>query len=66
LTPLDRFVRTSISGIGLLLLGTILAVVAANSPFSEVYTHVWETELTVGVEGFGITASLRHWSTTAS
>ncbi len=61
LTPLDRFVRTSISGIGLLLVGTILAVVAANSPFSEVYTHVWETELTVGVEGFGITASLRHW-----
>jgi NhaA family Na+:H+ antiporter len=61
LTPLDRFVRTSISGIGLLLAGTILAVVAANSPLSGVYTHVWETELTIGLEGFGITESLRHW-----
>jgi Na+:H+ antiporter, NhaA family len=61
LTPLDRFVRTSISGIGLLLVGTILAVVMANSPLSELYTHLWETELTVGVEGFGITESLRHW-----
>jgi Na+:H+ antiporter, NhaA family len=61
LTPLDRFVRTSISGIGLLLVGTVLAVVAANSPLSEVYTHVWETKLTVGIGGFGITESLRHW-----
>ena len=61
LTPLDRFVRTSISGIALLLVGTILAVVMANSPLSALYTHVWETELTVGVEGFGITESLRHW-----
>jgi hypothetical protein len=36
LTPLDRFVRTSISGIGLLLVGTILAVIMTNSPLSEV------------------------------
>jgi NhaA family Na+:H+ antiporter len=61
LTPLDRFVRTSISGIGLLLLGTILAVVMANSPLAATYTRIWETELTVGVVGFGITESLRHW-----
>jgi Na+:H+ antiporter, NhaA family len=61
LTPLEDFVRTSISGIGLLLLGTALAVVLANSPLSGAYARFWETELTVGVAGFGITESLRHW-----
>jgi Na+:H+ antiporter, NhaA family len=61
LTPLEDFVRTSVSGIGLLLLGTALAVVLANSPLSGAYARFWETELTVGVAGFGITESLRHW-----
>jgi NhaA family Na+:H+ antiporter len=61
LTPLESFVRTSVSGIGLLLLGTVLAVVAANSPVSGVYERFWQIELTVGVEGFQISESLRHW-----
>lgn len=62
LTPLESFVRTSVSGIGLLLLGTVLALIAANSPLADLYNHFWETELTIGVAGgFGITESLRHW-----
>jgi Na+:H+ antiporter, NhaA family len=61
LTPLESFVRTSVSGIGLLLLGTVLAVVAANSPVSGLYERFWQAELTVGVEGFQISESLRHW-----
>src|SRR5665811_2125482 len=32
LTPLEGFVRTSVSGVGLLLLGTVLALVLANTP----------------------------------
>ncbi len=32
LTPLEDFVRTSVSGIGLLLLGTAFAVILASSP----------------------------------
>ena len=62
LTPLESFVRTSVSGIGLLLLGTTLALIAANSPLAEAYEHFWETKFTIGVvDGFGVTASLRHW-----
>jgi NhaA family Na+:H+ antiporter len=61
LSPLDSFVRTSVSGIGLLLLGTFLALVMANSPFSGIYERFWNLELTVGLEDFGISASLRHW-----
>ena len=61
LAPLGGFVRTSISGIGLLLLGTVVALVLANSPLSDAYTRFWETELTIGTEAFGITTSLRRW-----
>lgn len=61
LTPLEGFVRTSVSGVGLLLLGTILALVLANTPLSEAYERFWQTDLTVGTEQFGITESLRHW-----
>ncbi|MGH2617583.1 MAG: Na+/H+ antiporter NhaA [Thermomicrobiales bacterium] len=61
LAPLDSFVQTSVSGIGLLLLATIVALVLANSPFSDAYERFWQTELTIGVEGFAITESLRHW-----
>ena len=62
LTPLESFVRTSVSGIGLLLLGTALALIAANSPLAGAYEHFWETPFTIGVvDGFGVTTSLRHW-----
>ena len=61
LTPLEQFVRTSVSGIGLLLLGTAAAIVLANSPLAEGYEAFWNTELTIGTADFGITESLRHW-----
>ncbi|MDQ3927559.1 MAG: Na+/H+ antiporter NhaA, partial [Chloroflexota bacterium] len=61
LTPLQEFIRTSVSGIGLLLAGTVVALVLANTPLSEGYAHFWETKLTVGVPGFGITEPLRRW-----
>lgn len=61
LTPLEEFVRTSVSGIGLLLLGTVAAIVLANSPLSDQYEAFWNTDLTIGTAGFGITESLRHW-----
>jgi len=61
LNPLQSFVQTSISGIGLLLLGTVLALILANSPFSDNYEAFWETHLTIGTPRFGIDESLRHW-----
>jgi len=61
LTPLEDFVRTSVSGIGLLLLGTFAAVVLANSPLSDEYEAFWSTYLTIGTAEFGITETLRHW-----
>ncbi len=61
LTPLQGFVQTSVSGIGLLLLGTVLALVLANSPMSDMYDRFWLAEVTIGSPDFGITESLRHW-----
>ena len=61
LSPFENFVRTSVSGIGLLLLGTALALVMANTPLADVYERFWNAELTIGFTGFGITESLRHW-----
>ncbi len=60
LTPLESFVKTSVSGIGLLLLGTILALIAANSPLAGRYADFWAMELTIGAPDFGITESLQH------
>ena len=61
LARVDSFVQSSVSGIGLLLLGTVVALVLANSPLADAYESFWQTELTVGVDGFAITESLRHW-----
>ncbi len=61
LTPLEDYVRVSVSGIGLLMLGTILALFLANSPWSDAYTRFWETKLTIGTVNHGITESLQHW-----
>ena len=58
LSRLDSFVWTSVSGIGLLLLGTALALLMANSPMSDADDRHWETELTVGFGGTGITELL--------
>lgn len=60
-TPLDQFVRSNVSGIGLLLLGVVLALIFANSPLSDTYARFWETDLTIGTADYGITESLREW-----
>lgn len=60
-TSLTSFIQTSVSGIGLLLAATALAIIMANSPLSDAYERFWQAHLTIGFEGFGITESLRHW-----
>jgi heme-degrading monooxygenase HmoA len=61
LTPFEQFVRTSVSGIGLLLFGTAAALLLANTPLAHAYEAFWHTPLTVGTDAFGVTVSLRHW-----
>ena len=61
LTPFEQFVRTSVSGIGLLLFATAAALVLANTPLAHAYEAFWHARLTIGSDAFGVTVSLRHW-----
>jgi NhaA family Na+:H+ antiporter len=61
LSPIEEFVRASISGVGLLLLGTVLALIAANTRLHDEYERFWTTYVTIGSGDYNITTSLRHW-----
>jgi Na+:H+ antiporter, NhaA family len=61
LTIFQGFFRTETLG-GLVLLGFGLAALAiANSPLSEVYNHLWEIRLTVGIAPHELSLSLHEW-----
>jgi len=52
--------RGVLSGV-LLMLATAIALVWANSPWSESYFHLWEARLSIGLAGRPVTGTLHHW-----
>lgn len=61
LTIFQRFFRTETLG-GLVLLGFGLAALAvANSPWAEVYNHIWEIPLTLSLAPHELSLSLHEW-----
>jgi NhaA family Na+:H+ antiporter len=56
-----QFARIQASGGILLLLATVLALVWANSPWSDSYFHLWETYLSISVGSLILKESLLHW-----
>lgn len=61
LGPLKEFLHIqSVSGI-LLLLVTLVALLLANSSFSEKFLKFWEMRLVLGVGSFRMDHSLLHW-----
>ncbi|MEA2221704.1 MAG: hypothetical protein QOH83_80 [Solirubrobacteraceae bacterium] len=44
-----------------LLVAMIVALLWANSPWSDSYESVWTTKLAITIGGDGISADLRHW-----
>lgn len=61
LAPLESFVRTTVSGIGMLLVGTLLALIMANSPLSDFYDRIWDAHLSIGFASASLNESTRHW-----
>ena len=61
LGPFQRFVATTAAGGIVLLAATAIALILANSGWSESYHHFWETPFTLGSPGFGLTLSLHAW-----
>jgi NhaA family Na+:H+ antiporter len=58
--PLQQFLHTEASGGVLLLVAAVVAMVWANSPWSDGYAALWHTDATIGVGRFALTESLQH------
>lgn len=61
LSPIRKFTEKEASGGIVLLICTIIALVWANSPWSESYFHLWHTKVTIGTEQHHLTESLHLW-----
>jgi Na+/H+ antiporter NhaA len=59
--PLDDFLRTEAGSAGLLLAATLFALLWANSPWSDSYTSLWGTDLTIRVSDHQLSMDLHHW-----
>jgi NhaA family Na+:H+ antiporter len=59
--PFRNFAHTQASGGILLFLATVVALVWANSMWSDQYFSFWHTTLTLQVGEFGLSKTLSHW-----
>jgi NhaA family Na+:H+ antiporter len=59
--PLQRFLRTESGSAGLLLAATVVALLWANSPWSDSYATFWGTELTVSLGDSQVSLDLQDW-----
>jgi NhaA family Na+:H+ antiporter len=59
--PFQAFADKASSGGILLIAATVVALAWANSPWDDTYFELWQTKLTVGLEGFSLTKDLTHW-----
>ena len=59
--PITRFLHIEASGGILLAAAAVVALVWANSPWSDTYEDLWSTVLTVDLGGHHVTEDLRHW-----
>jgi NhaA family Na+:H+ antiporter len=61
LHPFEEFFNSQVAG-GLVLLGvTVLALLLANSPWSDFYFRFWQLKLTIGIPPFALSKSLSYW-----
>lgn len=59
--PLQDFLRTQAAAGALLVVAAVVAVVWANSPWSDSYVDLWNTEAGFDVGEFGLHLTLREW-----
>ena len=60
-TPLRDFIATENSSAIVLLAATVVALVWANSPWSDTYEQFWGTELSIRVGSGELSLDFRHW-----
>ncbi len=59
--PIAQFLHIEAASGGVLLVCAALALVMANSPWSEAWKGIWETPVGIGFGSFQMTHSLKHW-----
>ncbi len=59
--PLSRYLRTEAGGAGLLVAATAVALLWANSPWSDSYFSLWSTDAAVAIGDASISMDLAHW-----
>ena len=59
--PVRDFLSTETGGAVVLLGATVVAMLWANSPWSDSYESVWSTRLSVRLDDSGIALDQRHW-----
>ncbi|WP_210648711.1 Na+/H+ antiporter NhaA [Nocardioides sp. SYSU D00065] len=58
---LRHFMSTESGSAGMLVVAALVALVWANSPWSESYVDLWHTEVSVRFGSDGMTMDLHHW-----
>jgi len=61
ITPLEEFIHSEVSGGIVMLLAALVALIWANSPWSQSYTDLWHTPLRIGVNGTALPLTLHQW-----
>lgn len=61
LKPIQRFLNVEASGGIVLLIMTVIALIWANSSFSDSYFHLWQTEIKVAFGDYTLDKSLHWW-----
>jgi len=62
LSPSSKlYFGTEAGGSALLLVATVVALVWANSPWSDSYFSFWSTEASIGIGDFELSLDLQHW-----
>jgi Na+/H+ antiporter NhaA len=59
--PVRDFLSTETGSAAVLLAAAVVALVWANSPWSDSYESVWRTNLSIRVGGGAVATDLRHW-----
>ncbi|MCF6377073.1 Na+/H+ antiporter NhaA [Nocardioides KLBMP 9356] len=58
---LRDFIRTESGSAGMLVVASLVALVWANSPWSQSYVDLWHTDLSIRLGTGGLSMDLHHW-----
>ncbi len=61
LRPINDFLHKEASGGILLIIFTAVALIWANSPWSDSYHHLWDTHISIKAGDLALNLSIHHW-----